>query len=114
MSSSEPPPDSDAPPADLRPFTFAKFMVDNIESWRDHDTFENILALRDGPFVSFGTVRWFEEGGRRFLRMVEAPDSRFVDVEVKPDGMMGEIRPVPPLEAIREARARGWTRGLKG
>ena len=102
---------TDDVPADLRSFLFSQSMVDDVASWRTHDTFENLWALRDGPFVSFGTIRWFEEDGRRFIRMIKATGNRFVDIEVLPDGTMGEIRPVPPPEAIEEARAQGWLEG---
>lgn len=94
----------------MRQFIFSQSMVDDIASWKDYDTFDNLLAMRDGPFASFGTIRWFTEAERRFIRLIKAPANRFVDVEVLASGAMGEIRPVPVDEAVREAQQQGWIR----
>lgn len=98
----------DSEAVDRREFIFSESMVEDIASWRDYDTFANLFDMRDGPFVSFGTIRWFTEDERRFIRMIKAPANRFVDVEVLASGWIGEIRPVPIDEAIDEARGQGW------
>ena len=98
----------DSEAVDEREFVFTQSMVEDIASWRDYDTFDNLLGLRDGPFASFGTIAWFTENERRFVRMIKGPANRFVDVEVLASGSIGEIRPVPVDEAIREAQRQGW------
>lgn len=103
------PPEQAVPDAFLRKFTFPSKSVQALQSWKDHDTFDNLQVMYDGPFrSSYGFVRRFHEGTREFARMVEPPDPRFVDIEILPNGKMGEIRPVPPLEAFDETERRGW------
>lgn len=40
--------------------------------------------------------------------MIKGPANRFVNVEVLASGWIGDIRPVPVDEAIREAQRQAW------
>lgn len=103
------PPEQAVPDAFLRQLTFSTKTAEGLGTWRDYATFDKLLDMYDGPFRSiYGFVRRFHEGTREFARMVEPPDPCFVDIEILPNGKMGEIRPVPPLEAYDETEREGW------
>ena len=108
------PPEQAVPESVLLDFTFWPALVRGLLTWQDYDTFDNLLDMHDGPFGSYGLVRRFSEGSREFARMVKAPKPSFVDIEILSDGKIGEIRPVPPLEAFVEAESKGWAKHYLG
>jgi hypothetical protein len=66
--------------------------TDRLAAWCDYDTFHNLLELRDGPFGSYGTTQYFNRDGKSWVRMAGALTGHLIDIEIKPDGYMGEIR----------------------
>lgn len=96
----------------FRNFIFFPSLAKDIASFLDYGTFQELLDLHDGPFRNFSFVRTYSEGDRHMVRMIRHFYPSFVDIELLPNGLMGEIRPVPPMEAIEEARRTGWHCGL--
>jgi hypothetical protein len=73
--------------------------MDRLAAWRDYDTFGSLLDMRDGPLGSYGTVQYFERDGKSWVRMVRALSDQMIDIEIQPDGYMGEIRYADPETA---------------
>jgi hypothetical protein len=66
--------------------------IDRLASWSDSDTFANLLDMHDGPFGSFGTVQYFGRDGKSWVRVKSVMNGEVIDIEIRPDGYMGEIR----------------------
>jgi hypothetical protein len=66
--------------------------IDRLASWSDHDTLANLLDMEDGPFGSFGTVEYFGRDGKSWVRVKSVTNGELIDIEIRPDGYMGEIR----------------------
>ncbi len=67
-------------------------MIRDLIAWRDYDTYDNLLAMRDGPFGSYGNMHYFERDGKKWVRMEQVLGGSAVEIELKPNGYMGEIQ----------------------
>jgi hypothetical protein len=82
-----------------------------VRSWKDSMPVEALLEERGGPFLgTYVEIDRPVRDGRRFIRFTEPVFEYCLDVEVLPDGKMGEVIAVPAEEAWRIAHERDRTR----
>jgi len=89
---------------DAKMFTPPKRDLDRIAGWADQMSFADLLVERGGPFLGgFGRLGRLERDGKTWERFRSLTNEWCFDVEIKKDGWMGDIVPVPPDEAWKLA-----------
>lgn len=96
-------------PEDLAYYSFPDTGVKDLLQWRDEDSYYNLIDRHDGPFGGYGTVGKITHDGKQWVRMQEVMSGGMVDLELKPNGYIGQVVPVPAEEAARIAHERGAT-----
>ena len=59
---------------------------ERLEAWRDYDTYDNLLEMRDGPFNEYGGMQYFNRDGKNWVRMKNAVSDSVYDIELLPSG----------------------------
>lgn len=99
---------------DAKMFTAPQRELDQIAGWRDRMSFADLLEERGGPFLgAYQQVGGLERDGKSWQRFCAFTYEYCFDVEVKKDGWMGDIVPVPPEEAWKLALERDKTNTSK-
>lgn len=86
---------------DLPEFTCSQESAAFFTSFQNTEPFKDLCMSHDSPFSGWGSIREFEREGRCWYRLAKS-GTHMIDLEIKSDGLIGEVRPVLPTESYRE------------